>query len=94
MKVKTIIAYSDSGHGWAKVKITELKKLNLLDKISSFSYVNGDYAFLEEDCDLSVYVKELQTRGIAFKFKQFSTNRSSKIRSYRSFSSHSYINAQ
>ena len=48
-----------------------------------------DFAFLEEDCDLSVYMKALVAfhgkENVRFKFVTQHSNRSSKIRNYPSF---------
>ena len=48
--------FEDAGHGWLSVKKTELKQLNIADKITSFSYMNGNSAYLEEDCDLTTFL--------------------------------------
>ena len=85
MKTKIIYAFSDGGHGWAKVKRSELIKLNIEQKITSFSYQKGEFVYLEEDCDLNTYVIALNSLGIKPEFKTKNTNRRSKIRSYDSF---------
>lgn len=93
--MKSITIYTDSGHGWAKVSIKDLLKLNIADKISTYSYIhkNGLNAYLEEDCDLSTYLKALDAKGIKFKFIEKHTNKSSKIRSYNRYTlGHNYIN--
>jgi hypothetical protein len=82
MRTKTITVYADPGHAWAKVSKKELIKLGIADDISSFSYQKGDYAFLEEDCDLEKYILALRAKGIVYKFKESHTNRQSRIRSY------------
>ena len=46
----------DSGHGWLKVTHNELRQLGIADKISLYSYSNGEYAYLEEDCDAGVFI--------------------------------------
>lgn len=85
--MKSIIIYTDPSHGWAKVTIKELFKLDIVDKISTYSYIhkNGLNAYLEEDCDLSTYLKALDSKGIKYKFKTMHTNKSSKIRSYNRY---------
>jgi len=85
--MKSIIIYTDPSHGWAKVTLSELSRLNILDKISTYSYIhkNGINAYLEEDCDLSTYLKALDSKGIQYKFKTLHTNKSSKIRSYNRY---------
>ena len=47
----------DPGHGWLEVPIAELKALAIDHLISAYSYVDraGVFAYLEEDCDLSVF---------------------------------------
>lgn len=85
--MKSITIYTDPSHGWAKVTLKELLKLNILDKISTYSYIhkNGLNAYLEEDLDLSIYLKALDDKGIKFKFIEKHTNKSSKIRSYKRY---------
>lgn len=85
--MKSITIYTDPQHGWAKVSLKELLKLNILDKISTYSYVhkNGLNAYLEEDCDLGLYLKALDDKGIKFKCIEKHTNKSSKIRSYNRY---------
>jgi hypothetical protein len=93
--MKSITIYTDAGHGWAKVSLKELSRLNILDKISSYSYIhkNGLNAYLEEDCDLSTYIKALDAKGIQYKFIEKHTDKSSKIRSYSRYTlGHNYIN--
>lgn len=82
--MKSIILYTDPSHGWAKVSLKELSRLNILDKISSYSYIhkNGLNAYLEEDVDLSTYLKALDDKGIKFRMIEKNANKSSKIRSY------------
>lgn len=46
----------DPGHGWLQVPSTLIKLLGLTSKISGYSYVKGDDVFLEEDCDLGLFV--------------------------------------
>jgi len=83
--MKTITVYADPGHAWAKVSKKELIKLGIADEITSCSYENGDYAFLEEDSDLEKYILALRAKGIAYKFKENHTNRQSKVRGYFSY---------
>jgi hypothetical protein len=84
--MKSIILYTDPSHGWAKVSLSELFKLEIHDKISTYSYIRSNekysYVYLEEDCDLSTYLKALDDKGIKFRMIEKHTNKSSKIRSY------------
>jgi len=47
--------YQDPGHGWAAVPVSLLEQLNIVGKISAFSYWRGKTAYLEEDGDLAVF---------------------------------------
>lgn len=86
MKNRTVTVYSDPGHAWAKVSRAELQRLNLLDQISSYSYQRKGFVYLEEDCDLSVYLVALRDAGATIKFKEMvSRERQSKIRGYDHF---------
>lgn len=77
--------YSDPQHGWLKVPRTILSKLNIQDKISSYSYQRNDFVYLEEDCDCDEFFKAVEAKGIVIKTKKFYSNKQSKIRSYESF---------
>jgi len=55
-KVKTYIFHTDAGHGWLAVKRKELIALNILSKISPFSYQAGGTVYLEEDCDATIFM--------------------------------------
>ena len=78
--------YCDPGHGWVKVPIKTLVKLNIADKISRYSYQRGLYAYLEEDCDLNMLFTAADKQGINITLKEYHTNKQSKIRSYDNYS--------
>ncbi len=77
--------YADPGHGWVKVPLNLLKKLNIEKKISSFSYVYGTNVYLEEDCDLKKFLDAMKTAGKTIEFVEHHTDRTSKIRNYGSY---------
>lgn len=77
--------YTDPGHGWVKVPLARLSKLGILNKITTYSYIRNDHAYLEEDLDFSTYITALKAVGITPKFKEKHTNKYSKIRSYRHY---------
>lgn len=81
-KTKKYHVYSDSGHGWVKVKFKELIDLNIWKDITSYSYTRGDYVYLEEDCDLSTFVEALRERDIVPYWIGHYTDKVSKIRGY------------
>jgi len=84
-KTKTIIVYSDPGHGWGKASRLELVKLGILEKISGYSYQRKEWVYLEEDCDMSLYIDTLKNCGFEVKFNNHLTNLQSRIRSFDSF---------
>ena len=57
-----VVFFSDPGHGWLRVKRAEIDKLDLMSKISPYSYQSDDghYVYLEEDCDLARYADALK----------------------------------
>lgn len=52
--------FSDPGHGWLKVKLSWLEELGLIDEISSYSYLQGEHAYLEEDADTTIFLNKLR----------------------------------
>ena len=77
--------YQDPGHGWVKVPKALLKDIEIDDKISSFSYMRTDWAYLEEDRDLAIFLSAMKTYGKHVYLDESHTNRSSKIRTYDSY---------
>ena len=82
--------YEDPAHGWLKVKISKLEKLGIAGKITGYSYMRGEYAYLEEDCDLTTFMEALEKKNNRkIKLDEIIithiSNKSSKIRSYRHY---------
>lgn len=59
-KNKIYVYHLDPGHGWLAVKRKELEDLGIASKITSCSYQKGKTVYLEEDCDMSLF---LQAKG-------------------------------
>ena len=49
--------FEDPGHGWLEVPIAQVAALGITNKISAYSYRKGTMAYLEEDCDASVFLE-------------------------------------
>jgi hypothetical protein len=81
----TLNFYQDPGHGWVRVSMGLLHGLKIAEDISAYSYRREDYAYLEEDCDLSRLLTAAQAAGIEIKLREFHTNKQSKIRGYRPY---------
>lgn len=83
-KEKVYIYHSDPGHGWLAVKFKELARLNILDKISPYSYMRGKTVYLEEDQDMGTFIQALKENNIEFKYRS-SYQEKTPIRYYDSF---------
>lgn len=56
--------YSDPAHGWYRVERSALRTYGVEDRVSSCSYQNGVYVYLEEDCDAPLLVRAAESAGI------------------------------
>lgn len=83
---KTLHFYADPAHGWLKVSLKDLDKLGIKDKISECSYYRGEFAYLEEDCDMNVYIYAMRALGYKVNIVYHSSNRSSVVRNFENFS--------
>jgi hypothetical protein len=78
--------YTDPGHGWLEVGVDELILLGIGSKISSYSYINGGKAYLEEDCDMALFINTMEAKGVKVELTHINEPRNdSFIRSYRRF---------
>ena len=79
--------HTDPGHGWLEVGVDELILLGIGDKISSYSYINGGKAYLEEDCDMALFINKMESAmGVEVKLAHINEpHKDSFIRSYRRF---------
>ncbi|MBP8060109.1 MAG: hypothetical protein V9E94_10560 [Microthrixaceae bacterium] len=55
---------NDPGHGWLKVPLTDIAALGIEAQITPYSYIEGQFAYLEEDLDAPRYLEALTARGI------------------------------
>ena len=77
---------SDPGHGWISVKRELLVRMEIADKISSYSYQKGGTVYLEEDGDAALFIETY--KGMTGQDPQFTekhTNHQSRIRSYEQY---------
>jgi len=78
--------YSDPSHGWLKVKKSELKELGIEKKITGYSYQKGEWVYLEEDCDASIFLDAFEKIIMAkYKIKNHISDKRSEIRSYATY---------
>ena len=91
--------YIDPGHAWLRVPLSELHRLNrrgpsnqlsLLQQISSYSFINNEWVYLEEDQDAALYLERLKEDGFdPFNewgcVNEITSNKPSQIRNYKHF---------
>ena len=77
--------FEDPGHGWLKVPLKKLEKLGIVNQISIYSYMQGDYAYLEEDCDAPLFIKTAKRRGQTVELDVRVSDKPSIIRGYPPF---------
>lgn len=89
--VQTFTFYNDPGHGWLKVPFKTLVALGIENDISAYSYMFGQFAYLEEDCDFSKFQHAMQHAGQNFRIVDKQTNKDSKIRGYHGYSASQFL---
>ena len=77
--------FHDPGHSWAEIPVSLLREFGIAGAISRYSYRRGGNAYLEEDCDLGLFVAACHARNIHPAWDEEITNDSSPIRSYRHY---------
>lgn len=66
----------DAAHGWIRVKREELKRLEIAEKVSSYSYQMGEWVYLEEDRDAMLFDDAKKSRGEVYETCQKYSERS------------------
>lgn len=61
---------ADSGHAWLKIP----KSLSFDLDYSMFSYQDAKFLYLEEDCDLSLFIEELEKHDIKYSYNEIIYN--------------------
>lgn len=77
--------YEDPSHGWLAVPMQWLEALSIVGKITGYSYLRGNTAYLEEDLDAITFRKAVEAAGYRLFVDYRHTNDRSSIRSYPSF---------
>jgi len=72
--------YCDPSHGWAGVPHNLVQDLGISDDISHYSYRDSNFAYLEEDGDLSLFMAKAKAKGWDIAFTEKHTNHDSPIR--------------
>jgi hypothetical protein len=65
-KISTHLTFiSDPGHGWLRVPLADIVALGIEGDISPYSFIDGHFAYLEEDCDYGVFVEACNVQNIS-----------------------------
>ena len=56
----TIVRHEDPAHGWYQIPLALAKELQIDDKISSYSYMDAHFVYLEYDCDIMLLLNALE----------------------------------
>lgn len=80
------VMHSDPGHAWLAVKLSEIEMLGIKTDISSYSYVRGKTAYLEEDCDAGKFIQAMRAKGIEVEVKEGACRERSPIRYFKPYS--------
>lgn len=76
----TLDYVQDPGHGWIAADMQRLRALGIADKITPYSYRDGDLVWLEEDCDAAAYIGALREAGIHYRIVETHTRGDAWIR--------------
>jgi len=87
MSKATFVYTQDPGHGWLEVPRQLLSDLGIEYDISPYSYIKGANAYLEEDCDMSLFCQEFEAEFPErnLDIKPHHINFDSPIRNYRPY---------
>ena len=79
--------FTDPGHGWLAVTWQQARNAGILDKITGCSYISdtGQTIYLEEDCDMNMFLKILTEQGTKFELRCVNTDKDSSIRDKRRY---------
>lgn len=88
MKIKknyTFHFFEDYSHGWLRVNKNLISHLGIEKEITPYSYVNGKYIYLEEDCDYVTFYNKMRDFGLNFTVKNHFSKKRSRIRRFERF---------
>lgn len=84
--MRTFKYHHDPSHGWLAVKLDLLDSLDLIDKITTYSYIKGKTVYLEEDLDCTTFVQEYRKRFGVFQEQSLYYDKRCPVRGYNSYS--------
>ena len=76
----TLEYHQDPAHGWLKVPQKIIKDLGIAGEITPYSYKDVMNGYLEEDCDMSLFMQKAKLAGFSVILVDKFTNHDSSIR--------------
>lgn len=76
----TLKFYSDPSHGWLQVPHCLIYELGIQGRISSYSYMDESFVYLEEDVDYAVLFQALKEKGVELQLDERHSDDESPIR--------------
>ena len=76
--------YEDPGHGWLEVPRVDIAEVGQEGSVSNFSYQLDDNVYLEEDCDMSFFLRALEVAEIKYEIENI-PQEDSPIREYERY---------
>ena len=73
---------ADPGHSWLKVKIVDIIRAGVWYKISGYSHIHGEYAYLEKDRDAAIFLDAI---GCTKTLITVYSHKQSQVRFYKSW---------
>jgi hypothetical protein len=77
-----LVIYSDPSHAWGQVPHSLIHDLGIAKDISSYSYQDDKCAYLEEDCDLALFLDKAKDKGLNITFRERHFDHDCAIRNY------------
>lgn len=77
--------YLDPNHGWLEVPLALVDQLGIAHLISTCSYWDDEFAYLEEDRDFAIFASAARETQIPVAYREVTTNFKSFIRLKASF---------
>ena len=79
-----LLFITDPGHGWLEVPMSLIRDMGIAGSISRYSYRFGDMAYLEEDCDASMFMRFAEHTGYKIEVEHLEQD-PTPIRNYQRF---------
>jgi len=84
MRTLKLNFHTDAGHGWLACKKDLVIALGIAKDITPYSYQRGQTVYLEEDCDMSRFMRACESHGVQVVLNEKYRDQS-PIRNYEQF---------